>query len=200
MAKSSNQIDISLGGRLREKRTSTGWSQEQLAEKLQIDPKDIYAYEAGAKRITVDSLLRLSKILGVKPVYFFGFDDNSLPVDRDKARLTLPDQGLRLHRAFIGVKDPALREAIVSLVVETGEKRDGFVAQSAAIGCATSQSGESEFLGEFLRFRRLNSELLTKRLQSRQEALSGIEKPCIAHGAADSARPADELRIAADGF
>ena len=117
MAKSSNQIDISLGGRLREKRTSTRWSQEQLAEKLQIDPKDIDAYEAGAKRITVDSLLRLSKILGVKPVYFFGFDDNSLPVDRDKARLTLPDQGLRLHRAFIGVKDPALREAIVSLVI-----------------------------------------------------------------------------------
>jgi hypothetical protein len=30
----------------------------------------------------------------------------------------LPDQGLRLHRAFIGVKNPALREAIVSLVIE----------------------------------------------------------------------------------
>ncbi len=117
MVKSSNQIDTALGGRLREKRTSAGWSQEQLATKLQIDPKDIYAYEAGAKRITADRLLRLSKALGVKPVYFFGFDE-ILPVDRDKARLTLPDQGLRLHRAFIGVKNPALREAIVSLVVE----------------------------------------------------------------------------------
>jgi hypothetical protein len=63
-------------------------------------------------------LLHLSKILGVKPVYFFGFDDNERPVGRDEARLTLPDQGLRLHRAFIGVKNPALREAIVSLVIE----------------------------------------------------------------------------------
>ena len=118
VVKSSNQIDISLGGRLREKRTSTGWSQEQLAEKLQIDPKDIYAYEKGAKRITADRLLRLSKVLGVRPVYFFGFDDNERPADRNGAHLTLPDQGLRLHRAFIGVKNPALREAIVSLVTE----------------------------------------------------------------------------------
>ena len=118
MAKSSNQIDISLGGRLREKRTSIGWSQEQLAEKLQIDPKDISAYEKGAKRITADRLLRLSKILGVKPVYFFGFEDDRRPPNRDEAYLTLPDQGLRLHRAFIGVKSPALREAIVSLVTE----------------------------------------------------------------------------------
>jgi ribosome-binding protein aMBF1 (putative translation factor) len=41
VVKSSNQIDKLLGGRLRDKRTLTGWSQEQLAEKLQIDPKDI---------------------------------------------------------------------------------------------------------------------------------------------------------------
>ena len=118
VVKHCNQIDISLGGRLREKRTATGWSQEQLAGKLQIDPKDIHAYEAGSKRITADRLLRLSKVLGVKPVYFFGFDDNERPVSRDGALLTLPDQGLRLHRAFIGVKNPALREAIVSLVTE----------------------------------------------------------------------------------
>jgi transcriptional regulator with XRE-family HTH domain len=118
VVKNSNQIDRSLGGRLREKRTSNGWSQEQLAEKLQVDPGDIYAHEAGTKRITADRLLRLSKILGVKPVYFFGFDDNERHVGRDEALLTLTDQGLRLHRAFIGVKNPALREAIVSLVIE----------------------------------------------------------------------------------
>jgi transcriptional regulator with XRE-family HTH domain len=118
VVKSSNQIDKSLGGRLRDKRMSIGWSPEQLAEKLQIDPKDIYAYERGAKRITADRLLRLSQILGVRPVYFFGFDDKERPADRDGALLTLPDQGLRLHRAFIGVKNPALREAIVSLVTE----------------------------------------------------------------------------------
>jgi transcriptional regulator with XRE-family HTH domain len=118
VVRSSNQIDKSLGGRLRDKRISTGWSQEQLAEKLQIDPKDVSAYEKGAKRIPADRLLRLSKIFGVKPVYFFGFDDDERPANREGVILTLPDQGLRLHRAFVGVKNPALREAIVSLVTE----------------------------------------------------------------------------------
>lgn len=51
-------------------------------------------------------------------MYFFGFDDNERPTSQEGARFTLPDQGLRLHRAFIGVKNPALREAIVSLVIE----------------------------------------------------------------------------------
>ena len=118
MVKSSNQIDKLLGGRLRDKRILTGWSQEQLAEKLQIDPKDVYAYERGAKRIAADRLLRLSKIFGVKPVYFFGLDDDRRPTSQEHIRLTLPDQGLRLHRAFVGVKNPALREAIIALVTE----------------------------------------------------------------------------------
>ena len=118
MVRNSNQIDKALGSRLRDKRTSTGWSQEQLAEKMQIDPKEISAYEKGAKRITADRLLRLSKVLGVRPVYFFGFDGEERPLRRDGASLTLPDQGLRLHRAFVGVNNPALREAIVSLVIE----------------------------------------------------------------------------------
>ncbi len=124
VVKSPNQIDISLGARLRDKRLSVGWSQEQLAQKLQIDSKDISAHETGAKRITADRLLRLSKVLGVKPVYFFGFEDHERPAARHAARLTLPDQGLRLHRAFISVKNPALREAIVSLVTELAKNDD----------------------------------------------------------------------------
>jgi transcriptional regulator with XRE-family HTH domain len=114
----SNHIDKSLGFRLRDKRTSAGWSQEQLAERLQIDAKDISAYEKGAKRIPAERLLRLSKVLGVRPVYFFGLDGEERPLPRELSNFSLPDQGLRLHRAFVGVKSPALREAIVSLVIE----------------------------------------------------------------------------------
>jgi transcriptional regulator with XRE-family HTH domain len=114
----SNHIDISLGFRLRDKRTSAGWSQEQLAERMQVDAKDIGAYEKGSKRITAKRLLQLSKVLGVRPVYFFGLDGEERPLPREGPYFTLPDQGLRLHRAFVGVKNPALREAIVSLVIE----------------------------------------------------------------------------------
>jgi transcriptional regulator with XRE-family HTH domain len=114
----SNHIDKSLGFRLRDKRTSAGWSQEQLAEKLQIDAKDISAYEKGVKRIPAERLLRLSQVFGVRPVYFFGLDGEERPLPLEGSNITLPDQGLRLHRAFVGVKNPALREAIVSLVIE----------------------------------------------------------------------------------
>ena len=118
MVRRSNPIDKSLGFRLRDKRTSAGWSQEQLAERLQIDAKDIIAYEQGAKRISAERLLRLSKVLGVQPVYFFGLDGEERPLPREGPNIALPDQGLRLHRAFVAVKNPALREAIVSLVIE----------------------------------------------------------------------------------
>ena len=118
MAKNCNQIDISLGGRLREKRTATALVPRATGRETANRFQGCYAYETGSKRISADRLLRVSKLLGVKPVYFFGFDDNERPVSRNGALLTLPDQGLRLHRAFIGVKNPALREAIVSLVIE----------------------------------------------------------------------------------
>jgi transcriptional regulator with XRE-family HTH domain len=102
---------------------STGWSQEQLGDKLRIDPRDISAYEKGTKRIPADRLLRLSKVFGVRPVYFFGFEED-LSKPLAGGRLTLPDQGLRLHRAFVAVKSPALREAIVSLVTELARSDD----------------------------------------------------------------------------
>src|SRR5260370_15320203 len=76
VTKHLNQIDRSLGIRLRDKRTSIGISQEQLADKLQIDAREIDLYEAGAKRISADRLLRIAKVLGVRPVYFFGFSDD----------------------------------------------------------------------------------------------------------------------------
>jgi transcriptional regulator with XRE-family HTH domain len=113
----SNQIDKLIGFRLRDKRTSVSWSQEQLAEKLQIDPKDVSAYEEGAKRITAERLLRISEVLGVRPVYFFGIDAGERPLPQEGSYLTLPEQGLRLNRAFARIENPALREAIVSLVI-----------------------------------------------------------------------------------
>jgi transcriptional regulator with XRE-family HTH domain len=131
VSRHTDQIDRSLGIRLREKRTSIGFSKKQLADKLQIDPKDIDLYESGAKRISADLLLRICKALGVRPVYFFGFSDerrrgaadlDNRPSEGTGVYLTL-DQGLRLHRAFAQLRNPALREAIVTLVVEMAKSR-----------------------------------------------------------------------------
>jgi len=64
----ANHVDESLGGLLREKRTSRGLSQAELATKLQIDPELISAYESGTKRISTALLLRIAKALRVRPV------------------------------------------------------------------------------------------------------------------------------------
>jgi transcriptional regulator with XRE-family HTH domain len=88
VVRNSNQIDKLIGFRLRDRRTSMGWSQEQLAEKLQIDPKDIDAYEKGVERITAERLLRISEVLGLRPVYFFGIDAGERPLPRVGLNLT----------------------------------------------------------------------------------------------------------------
>jgi len=128
----------------------------------------------------------------VKPVLFRLHDDN--PPGDGRQRLALPGQGLRLLWG-IGVKNDAQRQALVSPVIERA-RHEGFVAQPCNRLRYKCRLGESEFF----RFRRLDSELLTERCQSRQEAFSGVEKPCVAHGAPYPARPANELRIATDGF
>jgi transcriptional regulator with XRE-family HTH domain len=113
-----SEIDRSVGCRLRDKRVLRGWSHEQLAEKAQMDAKDLSAYEWGAKRISADHLLRLAKVLRVRPAYFFGLEEEESAFHKASAYATLPEQGLRLHRAFASVKNAALREAIITLVVE----------------------------------------------------------------------------------
>jgi transcriptional regulator with XRE-family HTH domain len=117
----SNQIDKSIGCRLRDKRTSLGWSQEQLAKRLKIDPKDVRAYEKGDKRINAELLLLISSLFGVRPVYFFDINLKKCQCPRDTPYLELSDQGFRLHKAFVQVNNTALREAIIALVIEIGE-------------------------------------------------------------------------------
>ena len=66
-----NSSNICVGSRLRLRRTSRGISVKELGEKLGIDPDDLDAYEEGAKRVTADLLLRIAKLLQVRPEYFF---------------------------------------------------------------------------------------------------------------------------------
>ena len=49
--------------------------------------------------------------------------------------MTLPDQGVRLNHAFIGVKKPALREAIITLVVELA-KSETAGSRRPSVKCA----------------------------------------------------------------
>jgi transcriptional regulator with XRE-family HTH domain len=45
--------------------------QEELSELLGIDLNKLAAYEAGVERINSNCLLRIAKLLDVRPDYFF---------------------------------------------------------------------------------------------------------------------------------
>ena len=121
-------LDKTLGKRVKSKRVLAGLSQEQLAQKLRVSINDIASYEIGATRISAAHLFELAKALDVPPVYFFdgaekprhgsGFQEEVSRVR--EGGLTLQDQGVRLNRAFVGVRNSNLREAIIRFVTEMG--------------------------------------------------------------------------------
>jgi ribosome-binding protein aMBF1 (putative translation factor) len=70
-ASTRNTGDECVGRRLLLWRASFGMSEEELCQKLEIDPNDLNAYEQGTKRIGANLLLRIAKLLHVGPDYFF---------------------------------------------------------------------------------------------------------------------------------
>ena len=53
------------------RRTSSGISEGELCKKLGIDRDDLDAYEQGVRRVSANLLLRIAKVLDVRPDYFF---------------------------------------------------------------------------------------------------------------------------------
>jgi transcriptional regulator with XRE-family HTH domain len=63
--------NMRIGSRVRIKRTSRGMTQHELSRLLGIERNKLAAYEAGEERVNANLLLRISKLLGVRPDYFF---------------------------------------------------------------------------------------------------------------------------------
>jgi ribosome-binding protein aMBF1 (putative translation factor) len=64
-------VDAWIGSRVRIKRTSRGISDQEFSRSLSIKGNDLAAFEAGEKRINANLLLRISKLMDVRPGYFF---------------------------------------------------------------------------------------------------------------------------------
>jgi len=60
-----------IGNRLRIRRIYRGITGKELCAQLGIVKDDLDLYEAGAKRIKVNLLLRIAKLLDVRPDFFF---------------------------------------------------------------------------------------------------------------------------------
>lgn len=68
---SADTIDIYVGGRVKEAREGSGWSQEQLAEWVGVTFQQIQKYENGVNRVAAGRLFRIACAFGVEMTYFF---------------------------------------------------------------------------------------------------------------------------------
>ena len=70
---SSTDIKILLGKRIKELRKQQNFTQEQLAEKMNIDQRNLSKIECGNNFITSDTLSRIVTALNIEPSELFLF-------------------------------------------------------------------------------------------------------------------------------
>jgi transcriptional regulator with XRE-family HTH domain len=122
MGKIARRVDAYVGGRIRERRTEMGLTQENLAAALQISYQQVQKYEAGTNRVSAGRLFEIARKLEVDVAYFYqGLDPNVEvePLDHGgKSRAVI-----ELVQNFGEISDPELRAAINGLVKSLAHRR-----------------------------------------------------------------------------
>jgi transcriptional regulator with XRE-family HTH domain len=89
-----------LGARIKELRKARGLSQEQLSEKINIDPKHLSRIEVGKSYPSLDTAEKLAKALGVeiKDLFEFAHHTRSKELTENISRMVkgVDDNDLRL--------------------------------------------------------------------------------------------------------
>jgi transcriptional regulator with XRE-family HTH domain len=131
MKKSPNPVDKHVGSRMRTRRLLAGMSQEKLGEALGITFQQIQKYEKGTNRISASRLQQVSRVLGVPVEYFYEGGPQLEGPQPDFADggasdyvsdFLLTNEGVQLMRAFLRIKDAAVRRRVIDLIDALGEK------------------------------------------------------------------------------
>lgn len=69
----------SIGKRVRQERLRRDWTQEELAEKIDLHPSFVGQIERGIKAASFDTLKRLSLVFGIKSAEFLNEGDANEP-------------------------------------------------------------------------------------------------------------------------
>ena len=129
--RSCDPQDMEVGRRIRARRLARDMSQTDLATQLGLTFQQVQKYEKGTNRIGASRLQQISQILQV-PVPFF-FDrapgQSGATVEIANSDLYVNDflatsDGLDLVKAFMHIRDPKLRRAIVLLVQQITPEDD----------------------------------------------------------------------------
>src|SRR5450631_1670418 len=117
--------DKHVGARVRMRRMMLSMSQAKLGEALGLTFQQVQKYEKGTNRIGASRLQHISHILQVSVSFFFDGAPTlpGAPVGKGAAPspsyvtdFVATSDGLALTRAFMRIKEPALRRCIVKLV------------------------------------------------------------------------------------
>jgi transcriptional regulator with XRE-family HTH domain len=117
-----------VADRMHRRRAELDMSEDDLADALGSTIQQVRDWETGSVRIGVRRLMELTKILRVRPTFFFADE----PLDGEAGpKETLPPQSIfdsappfetvRLIRAFASVKDRKSRESIIELAEKMAE-------------------------------------------------------------------------------
>ena len=115
-ARHAAKIDQQVGDRIRRRRTLLGYTQEQLAEALDISYQQIQKYETGANRVSAGRLYQIAQRLEAPVSYFFeglgvDFDGEGESASGGSNRATI-----ELVRNFNQIADAGVRNAVATLV------------------------------------------------------------------------------------
>jgi transcriptional regulator with XRE-family HTH domain len=117
-ARSAARIDNAVGDRIRKRRMLLGYTQEQLADALEISYQQIQKYETGANRVSAGRLFQIAQRLEAPIAYFFEglgleFDDEVTggPAMGGSNRTTID-----VVRNLSQINDAGVRSALAALV------------------------------------------------------------------------------------
>jgi transcriptional regulator with XRE-family HTH domain len=129
--KNPNPTDKHVGSRVRMRRLMLNMTQEKLADQLGITFQQVQKYEKGTNRVSASRLQKMSQILDVSISFFFEEAPNSTNHRRGSGEAVpaayiddflASSDGLALVKAFMRIKEKALRRSIVDLVEAIGHK------------------------------------------------------------------------------
>lgn len=117
-------IDVHIGRRIRTRRLMMGLSQEDLAAAIGVAFQQIQKYECAINRVSTARLWAMSRALQC-PVAFFYAGMSEQPDDTADPDIPLQQETLKLLRAYATIKQPEIRQQILSLATALGGSAAG---------------------------------------------------------------------------
>lgn len=112
------RIDRHVGQQLRKARVLRDMSQEELAEAIGLTFQQVQKYERGMNRLSASRMYQISKILRVRPAYFF----EGLPEDEYEEIVSFTIEHINLIKHYEAAPED-LRKEFLKLLKSVGAQK-----------------------------------------------------------------------------